>query len=144
MYYQPELIPENYRQPYSTRGIRQGQSELSDASPHFSNLNNAVREGGPRNGVLTAIEDFRQQSKERYFFLTCNVEYGLDVLVHRDGNRGPFDVLKWRLRFLRFETAARLSRLRWRIEEAIEHALPGPYRWLTSVKRLVPPGRATR
>ena len=94
--------------------------------------------------MLTAIEDFRRQSKERYFFRTCNVEYGLGVLVHKDGNRGPFDVLKWRLRFLRFETAARLSRLRWRIEEAIERALPGPYRWLTSVKRLVPPGRATR
>ncbi|HEV2864293.1 MAG TPA: class I SAM-dependent methyltransferase [Pyrinomonadaceae bacterium] len=40
MYYQPGLIPEEFIHPFRRDG------------------SNAVHEGGPRNGVLTAVEDF--------------------------------------------------------------------------------------
>ncbi len=45
------------RHPFATRGIVQGESDLSDHGLN-GNFNNALHEGGPRNGVLTAVEDF--------------------------------------------------------------------------------------
>jgi predicted O-methyltransferase YrrM len=60
MYYAPERIPAEYRHPYARRGIIEGQSALADegaAGAHARGFN-ARHEGGPRNGVLTAIEDF--------------------------------------------------------------------------------------
>jgi hypothetical protein len=57
MYYDPDPIPFNDRHHFATRGMVPGQSELTDdgLNGHF---NNALHEGGPGNGVLTAAEDF--------------------------------------------------------------------------------------
>lgn len=57
MYYAPERIEEEFRHPYSYTSILPGQSELGEGGLN-GNLANAVHEGGPRNGVLTAAEDF--------------------------------------------------------------------------------------
>lgn len=57
MYYAPEQIEEEFRHPYAYKGIKLNQSELSDEGMNC-NLANALHEGGPRNGVLTAVEDF--------------------------------------------------------------------------------------
>ena len=58
LYYCPERIPPEFRHPYAKKGIIKGQSELAANGGHNPDLNNATLEGGPRNGVLTAIEDF--------------------------------------------------------------------------------------
>jgi cephalosporin hydroxylase len=58
LYYAPERIPEEFRQPYDTRGILPEQVELADEGGVNQGYCNAVREGGPRNGVATAIDDF--------------------------------------------------------------------------------------
>lgn len=61
MYYAPDRIPTEWRHPHSFEGgAFLGQSELR---PHrgFRGMGNfafANHEGGPRNGVLTAVEDF--------------------------------------------------------------------------------------
>ena len=57
MYYAPDEWPEAQRHPYAYRSIRPGEAELTDhgLNPQFAN---ALLEGGPENGVLTAIEDF--------------------------------------------------------------------------------------
>jgi predicted O-methyltransferase YrrM len=59
-YYAPERIPAEFRQPHARRGIIEGQSELAPEGGGGKNddLWHALHEGGPRNGVLTAVEDF--------------------------------------------------------------------------------------
>jgi hypothetical protein len=59
MYYDPDSIPEAWRQPWAHRGIRWGEPLLDEAGGGVNgHLANAIEEGGPCNGVLTAVEDF--------------------------------------------------------------------------------------
>ncbi len=62
LYYDPAAIPEAYRQPHSKRGTRPGQTELLEEGGLNRQFHKAVHEGGPRNGVLTAIEDFLEET----------------------------------------------------------------------------------
>lgn len=57
MYYAPDDMEEEFRHPFAYKGILPGQSDLSDEGMNC-NLANALHEGGPRNGVLTAVENF--------------------------------------------------------------------------------------
>ena len=58
MYYAPERIPEAHRQPYAAdRAIRLGSDELTEPPGLNLGFANALRAGGPANGVLTAVED---------------------------------------------------------------------------------------
>ncbi len=57
MYYSPTDLDGTQRHPYAYKGILPGQSELTEDGMNGV-LANALHEGGPRNGVLTAIEDF--------------------------------------------------------------------------------------
>jgi hypothetical protein len=99
MYYLPDSIPSEYRHPYSRKGIIKGQSELSDdfAWPHDV----AIFEGGARNGVLTAIEDFVKQHKQDYgFFCLQSEEAGLGVLWRKDGPLPGASFLIIKIKFL--------------------------------------------
>lgn len=68
MYYAPERIPAEFRHPYSRNdGVTLGEPGLID-NQGFRGGDNfawAVHEGGPRNGVLTAIEDFMQDCRSQ-------------------------------------------------------------------------------
>jgi Methyltransferase domain len=55
-YYVPERIPAEYRQPLADAGLYPGQPGTYHGGIPCDNP--AAREGGPRNGVLTALEDF--------------------------------------------------------------------------------------
>lgn len=57
LYYSPETIPEEYRQSYERKAIYPGRSELGNEGIN-ENLLNAVKDGGEKNGVRTAVEDF--------------------------------------------------------------------------------------
>jgi hypothetical protein len=94
MYYQPELVPDAHRQPFKRAGLVYGQSALSDESDNNKHLANATHEGGPRNGVLTAIEDFMKQSQRRYQFRLIAEEYGLGIMFQPSGT---WDALKFRM-----------------------------------------------
>jgi predicted O-methyltransferase YrrM len=83
MYYQPETIPHEYRQEYERRGIIRGRSELADTGGTNSEYCNAVREGGPRNGVLQAIEDFIAKHPSDYRFCRVKLQRGLGILQYR-------------------------------------------------------------
>ena len=64
-YYSPEQIPDEHRQPYTPGGgLFPGEPGIRPGALPFRFA--AEREGGPRNGVLTAIEDFvaEQESLE--------------------------------------------------------------------------------
>ncbi|MBT2686888.1 class I SAM-dependent methyltransferase [Bacillus sp. ISL-47] len=88
MYYYPKTIPERYRKPYAKKGIAKGYTKLIDCSkegeeaPKVINndLNNALFEGGEKNGVLTGIEDFLKESKIPLSFHRISSFHGLGIL----------------------------------------------------------------
>jgi Methyltransferase domain len=86
MYYTPRSIPAEYRQPFKRLGIIRGRSELSPDGIN-GRLANARHEGGPRNGVLTAIEDFMRESDDLEFFAASG-ETGLGLLLHPEHLKG--------------------------------------------------------
>lgn len=64
MYYEPDAIPPEWRRPWSRQGLRWGDRHLAPEGEGVdAGLAKAVEEGGPRNGVLTAIEDFMRESE---------------------------------------------------------------------------------
>lgn len=83
MYYDPSCIPGQFVQPNSNKlGVVQGKSELANGGlkgPYW-----ALNEGGPRNGVLTAVEDFLQTASDQYFWINIPAILGLGVLVSVD------------------------------------------------------------
>jgi Methyltransferase domain len=81
-YWNPERIPEEARQPMAERPfIFPGEPGVVDSGmPMYAA---AEREGGPRNGVLTALDDFLDRRRD----LRCAVLppfFGFAVVWHRD------------------------------------------------------------
>ena len=86
MYYAPEQIPVPFRHAHSYEGgARLGQAML-DPHTGFRGMGNfalALHEGGPRNGVLTAVEDFlgEQHAAGRQLgFAEIPAVFGLGIL----------------------------------------------------------------
>ena len=78
MYYEPKRIPRKYRHPYMKSGIVEGKLRLSPEGMN-GDYYNATYEGGSRNGVLTAVEDFLRLSED-YEFTIVEEEHGLGIL----------------------------------------------------------------
>lgn len=82
LYYDPETIPIQWRQPYSYElGVTLDQPALVESG--FRGCGAwapAVHEGGPRNGVRTAIEDFLFVAGEELLFHVVPAVFGLGVL----------------------------------------------------------------
>lgn len=55
-YFAPDQVPEQHRQPSQNGGIFPADPGICDDGLPYTNV--ATHEGGPRNGVLTAVEDF--------------------------------------------------------------------------------------
>jgi GT2 family glycosyltransferase len=80
-YPRPEDIPPEDRQPYARRGVLPNQPLLAEQgglNPHFFH---AVKEGGARNGVLTAVEDFLRETKLDLEFRALPILCGLGFLL---------------------------------------------------------------
>ncbi len=58
LYYAPETIPAEFRHPHRRAGMRPGRSDLVADGGMSAGLWNAEHEGGPRNGVRTALDDW--------------------------------------------------------------------------------------
>ncbi len=80
LYYEPGRIPDEHRQPYQVAGMRPGKSELVHGGMN-RDLANADHEGGPRNGVFTALEDFIAEHDEAVRLLVLPAYYGLAIAV---------------------------------------------------------------
>jgi hypothetical protein len=86
MYYAPETIPAEHRHPYSFEGgVTLGNDGVlpGRGMRGMGNFAWALRAGGPRNGVLTAIEDFiaEAQTDERLLlYAEIPAVFGLGVL----------------------------------------------------------------
>lgn len=86
-YFDPDSIPAEFRQPIGHGGVVEGVRELvpdglNAGAPH------ALHEGGPRNGVLTALEDFLHVRPDlRAEFVSGN--HGLAIVTSYDNPRIP-------------------------------------------------------
>jgi hypothetical protein len=97
MYYQPETIPAEYLHVWTEHGgLVRGKSELSCEVETLSYLKKATHEGGARNGVLTAIEDFWSEHRSEYRFFRVRAGSGLGVMQYRGDlrDRIAFTLLK--------------------------------------------------
>lgn len=84
MYYNPDNIPAEYRQPYAKKGIQLKQPELLDDKGYNKHLNNAEQLGGERNGVMTGIEDYVRETSLSLKQLNFPIFHGLTILVSHD------------------------------------------------------------
>lgn len=80
MYYKPDDLDPTERHPYAYRGILPGVSELVEEGLNGV-LANATHEGGPRNGVLTGIEDFIASSPHPIHDFILPFFNGLGIFV---------------------------------------------------------------
>jgi hypothetical protein len=103
-----------------------GRSELSSTEGVNKTYYNAEAEGGPKNGVLTAIEDFCNLRPGQYEFFRFNGEAGLGVLMKKGGVKSSSLLAKWRRRcFLRNKYVE--------LKNTVARTFPGGYRL---IKRL--------
>jgi hypothetical protein len=88
LYYNPDSIPEEYRQPFRRGGLIPGQAELSETGGAYIAYN-AVLENTPRNGVRTAVEDFLSEAAFAIRFHRVIGSHGIGILIserHLDKN----------------------------------------------------------
>ncbi len=84
LYYAPERIPEEFRQPNALRGIRPGTKEVLPRGGLNPEHYNALVEGGPRNGVMTALDDFIAEYDRPLRRLVLPVYFGLAIVVEEE------------------------------------------------------------
>jgi hypothetical protein len=92
MYYEPEAFSPGERHPYAYKGMLPGQSELTDQGLN-GRFANALHEGGPQNGVLTAIEDFIASWPTPISLTVLPFFNGLGILVPEERRMPELDAL---------------------------------------------------
>ncbi len=81
LYYAPDTIPEEHRKPHEKKGMLPGVPSLVEEGGLNQHLHNAVLENEPRGGVLTAIEDFLEETDHRLDLTRLPGIHGLAILV---------------------------------------------------------------
>jgi len=86
LYYAPERVPVGYRQPWSYElGVTlDSEQAIAGGFRGCGAFAVAVREGGERNGVLTAVEDFVAAHPGPYCWALVPGVFGLGVLFDQD------------------------------------------------------------
>jgi cephalosporin hydroxylase len=84
LYYAPERIPEEFRQPYAQRGMRMDRKELLPRGGLNPTMFNAVTEGGPRNGVMTALDDFMAEHNQPLRRVVLPIYFGLAIVAENE------------------------------------------------------------
>jgi cephalosporin hydroxylase/GT2 family glycosyltransferase len=81
LYYEPERIPADFRQQYVRAGMRPGESMLVYCGGLNRHMANALREGGPRNGVMTALDDFVAEHPQPLRVVVLPIFFGLGIVA---------------------------------------------------------------
>src|SRR3954451_1594211 len=84
LYYAPDRIPDEFRQPYALRGIKPGTAEVLPQGGLNPEHYNAVVEGGPRNGVMTALDDFIAEYVRPLRLVVLSVYFGLAFVAEEE------------------------------------------------------------
>src|SRR5690606_21957414 len=69
---------------YERAGMVPGQSELVPGGGLNPTMANAVHEGGPRNGVMTAVDDFIDEYDRPVRLVFLPVYFGLAIVVEEE------------------------------------------------------------
>ena len=77
----PRRVPEEFRQPYEMKGIRPGTKQVLPQGGLNPLHYNTVTEGGPRNGVMTALDDFVAEYDRPLRVLVLPIYFGLAIVV---------------------------------------------------------------
>ena len=109
MYYDPANIPKEHLFSYAQRGMARGRRELVDEGGFNAGANNALYEGGPRNGVLTAVEDFLRPNNGQYVYYASNSQYGLGVIIKKPATPPLLSAWYWRVKLFDLKTTFRLA-----------------------------------
>jgi glycosyltransferase involved in cell wall biosynthesis len=110
VYFRPESIPLAHRQPFARGGVLPGREELTEEGLN-SGLCHALSEGGPKNGVMTAVEDFLDQSKFGWHLVLLRAHFGLAILAPRPTLEACPDIRRVLEDLQRPETTHRLVRI---------------------------------
>ena len=82
MYYNPSNIPEYYRQPYEMNGVHPSTTSLVENDGINNGLFNSIYVNTPRNGVLTAIEDFLNYANNKKLkLIQIPIYHSLGILI---------------------------------------------------------------
>ena len=92
LYYEPSRIPPEWRQPHRRAGMRPGVDRLFNRGGMNLTMYNAEHEGGPRNGVMTALEDFVAEHPEPLRLVVLPVYYGLAIVAEERRLAGNADL----------------------------------------------------
>ncbi len=84
LYYAPDRIPEEFRQPYAQRGMRMDRKKLLPGGGLNPTMFNAEMEGGPRNGVMTALDDFMEEYDKPLRRVVLPIYFGLAVVAEEE------------------------------------------------------------
>jgi glycosyltransferase involved in cell wall biosynthesis len=90
LYYNPNNIPPEFRQPYKQLGIYPEQAHLAENGGFNPDFNHSIYENNPHNGVLTAIEDFISESPQEFSFVTIPGFHGVGILFSKDDKLEEF------------------------------------------------------
>lgn len=81
-YYDPERIPEQFRHPHARGQIAPGQTGWTPEGVDLG-LICAKQQGGPKNGVRTAIEDALEGRADQFETVSIAAYFGLTILIPR-------------------------------------------------------------
>lgn len=85
LYYAPETIPEEFRQEYAQAGMVMGRKNLVKGKGGINpTMYNAVEEGGPRNGVMTALDDFVAEYDKPLRVMVLPIYWGLALVAEEE------------------------------------------------------------
>lgn len=90
VYYNPENIPPEFRHPHKKAGMKRGYSPLLEKGGANASLYNAMHEGGEKNGVLTAVEDFLNETKRNLTFKMTEKSHGLGIIFQSNKSLDQF------------------------------------------------------
>ncbi len=82
VYYDPSAIPESHRRPWRRGAVVPNHPGIVEQGLN-GHLCQAEQEGGPHNGVLTAIEDFISENPSGFHLVHLPVLFGLSLLLPR-------------------------------------------------------------
>jgi hypothetical protein len=85
IYYNPDRIPGDFLQPYAwDKGVTLDNPGVIDGGFRGEGVwAVALNEGGPRNGILTAIDDFVMDKTDHFLWAYIPVVFGLGILYDR-------------------------------------------------------------
>jgi methyltransferase family protein len=83
-YYAPKQIPRRYRRPNAQLGLERGNTGLRKVGGANRHVWNAKLEGGRRNGVLTAVEDFLADHPSEFRPVVLDLSVGLAIIAPID------------------------------------------------------------